>query len=270
MSNGTLIDEKTATWLKEIPPQLIRITVYGSSPEVYERVTGRADGFYRVDKALTLLADAGITTDISLTVCRYNFDDFEALLDYAQSKPHALTNLDCDMFQPDEKTGRKLDDFALSTEEQESLFEILFRRQGYTYRPTCADDLRLSRMNSENFSQRCAKMPCVAGKCSFAISADGIMQPCTQYSLSEASVSKLGFKNAWVTVRDAVKNYKRSDECLSCEYFGQCNFCASRYALTSGGKNGLPGHVPCNKYARVLPEVIRRKYIGGTTNEKKL
>ena len=36
-SNGTLIDEQTVAWLKEVPPQRINITLYGASDVTYER-----------------------------------------------------------------------------------------------------------------------------------------------------------------------------------------------------------------------------------------
>ncbi|MGI6498413.1 MAG: radical SAM protein [Oscillospiraceae bacterium] len=126
LSNGTLLDEEMVSFLRSSPPRFIRISVYGSCPEVYERVTGCGRAFHTVDRALNLLHEAGIVTDISVTVSRYNYEDFENLLSYVQSKPHANLSIDCDMQEPRSETGRKLATFALGIEEQERSLASLF------------------------------------------------------------------------------------------------------------------------------------------------
>ena len=69
-SNGTMIDEKAAEWLKETPPTRINITLYGASDETYGRLCGNPRGFTQVTKAVRLLKEAGITIPLSyLNVC---------------------------------------------------------------------------------------------------------------------------------------------------------------------------------------------------------
>ncbi len=45
-TNATLIDERIVRLFEELPPQLVEVTLYGASEEVYERVTG-VRGSYR-------------------------------------------------------------------------------------------------------------------------------------------------------------------------------------------------------------------------------
>ena len=62
-SNATLLDEARVARLAEHPPTRINITLYGAGNETYEALCGRSGMFDRVDRAITLLRQAGILFD---------------------------------------------------------------------------------------------------------------------------------------------------------------------------------------------------------------
>ena len=263
LSNGTLIDESMAVFLGSMPPHCIRISIYGSGPEGYERVTGSAEAFYKVDRAFDLLHEAGVVTDIAITVCRYNLEDFDNILRYANGKPHARLQVECDMIEPRSETGKKLADFALNLREQERVWHIYKEADGKPFLPLCDKDFDVSTMDSakpsgENASAR-TKLPCAAGHCIFYVSYSGVMRPCVEFELVQRNLLNTEFGEAWMAINEAAKAYVRSEECQGCKFLGKCSFCAAIYSKLTGGKNGLPGSLPCDKRYRILRYAIAQK-----------
>lgn len=263
LTNGTLIDEDMVAWLRSMPPISISITLYGSSPETYEEVTGSASAFYHVENALDLLHKAGIYTKISITVSRYSFHEFERTLCYAKQRPHASIGVNCDMQTPRSETGRKLEEFALSFDEQQFVWETYFRYEGKVFSPLCADDFDIhiphSNTNTTMRTDEQIRLPCAAGFCTFFISYGGVMMPCILFELAKADVLEIGFRSAWAIMNKASNAFERSNECQQCHYFEKCLFCAAIYSQHSGGENGLSGKEPCDKKSRIIVHAILRK-----------
>ena len=67
-SNGTLIDEQTVAWLREVPPQRINITLYGASDVTYGRLCRNPKGFTQVSRAIRLLKEARINVRLNCSV----------------------------------------------------------------------------------------------------------------------------------------------------------------------------------------------------------
>jgi radical SAM protein with 4Fe4S-binding SPASM domain len=213
--------------------------------------------FEKVDRAIELLKAAGIRTDLQLTISRYNLEDFAALRAYATGKRCGTVNLDCDLFEPAEDTGRSLKTFALTEAEQTAVYLSASQAAGNPLRPSCDDDFAaLARENSELRGTVPPGMPCAAGLRAFTVTYFGQMLPCACFPLATADLLQMDFEAAWSRIHAAAAEYTRSEECRSCVYFGKCKFCAARYYLASGGTAGHPGCVPCDKKLRALPRVM--------------
>lgn len=57
LTNGSLIDEEMVSFLKDLPPKNIAITLYGTNEKEYADFTGMNDGFKKVMRALSLLRE---------------------------------------------------------------------------------------------------------------------------------------------------------------------------------------------------------------------
>lgn len=77
-SNGTLLDEARVARLAEHPPTRINITLYGAGNETYEALCGRSGMFDRVDRAITLLRQAGILVKLNCSLTPHNACDLSA------------------------------------------------------------------------------------------------------------------------------------------------------------------------------------------------
>lgn len=98
-SNGTLLDEARVARLAEHPPTRINITLYGAGNETYEALCGRSGMFDRVDRAITLLRQAGILVKLNCSLTPHNACDLERIVSYAAERDLIL-EVNTYMFPP--------------------------------------------------------------------------------------------------------------------------------------------------------------------------
>jgi radical SAM protein with 4Fe4S-binding SPASM domain len=93
-SNGTTITPEIADRLAKMPPMELQITVYGSSPEVYERVTGSAAGYAKAMRGIELLKERGIRISLRTILIKETADDMVNIVNLILSHgvPFSYTN----------------------------------------------------------------------------------------------------------------------------------------------------------------------------------
>lgn len=107
-SNGTLLDEARVARLAEHPPTRINITLYGAGNETYEALCGRSGMFDRVDRAITLLRQAGILVKLNCSLTPHNAGDLEGIVSYAAERDLIL-EVNTYMFPPLRRHGHGRD-----------------------------------------------------------------------------------------------------------------------------------------------------------------
>ena len=85
-TNATLIDEEVISWLKEVPPTRVNVTLYGASDATYERLCGNAKGFTQAVRGIRLLKDAGIVVKINCSITPHNVNDVEGIFAFAKQE----------------------------------------------------------------------------------------------------------------------------------------------------------------------------------------
>lgn len=257
LTNGVLIDQEMIDFLTSMPPILLQISVYGSNPEVYERVTGEANAFCKVDRVLRTLNNSSLLPQIALTISKYNLSDFENLWKYANSVCKTRVVVSCDLISPTTDSGNVYEDYALSYEEQLWVRSQMLLWEGRRPAKLCEEDFLEKPVDPSE--RQYVYLPCAAGLSTFHIGYDGAMLPCCEFPLAKASVCESGFEAAWKHINAAAKAYRRSKECQECSFLGRCTFCAARYARSSGSSDGSTGAIPCNKTLRMLIPTLYKK-----------
>jgi len=115
-TNATILRAEHIDLFKKYPPRDIEVTIYGSSKEVYERVTRRPGSFAAFDHGLGLLLDAGIRVRLKAMALRSNLDDLKAIAafgrsrtkDYYRFDPQLHLRFDSDPVRNDEIRGERL------------------------------------------------------------------------------------------------------------------------------------------------------------------
>lgn len=245
-SNGTMIDEETAAWLRETPPVRMNITLYGASDETYARLCGCADGFTRTTHAIRLLRDAGINVKINCSLTPYNKDDLHGIFEFGRQEGLQVQATSY-MFPPIRREENGIGENSGRFTAAEAAYyaaRILCERAG--------EDAFLEMMRN-NVQAPIPSQPdddcggegdgirCRAGKCSFWVTWDGKMLPCGMLPSSMGQdVFRIGFSEAWETVKARSAEIRLPSACAGCEAKDQCKACAAMVYTESGDFRKVP------------------------------
>lgn len=219
-TNGFVLSEQNFELLKCIPPRGVNISLYGASEEAYEHVTGfRA--FERVMNNVRRLRDAGINVSISITPSTYMLDDVVNIIQLCMQE-RLKYNISYSLIDARLGTGRSIEDYGLTAEEEVSLREAVRRctgqkiyNQGQTFSPP-------NRCGSETI---CRGIECNAGRGSFVVTWDGVMHPCFRITDIGASLKENSFVDAWRKISTASNDIIVPYECELCSAKKSCNPC---------------------------------------------
>lgn len=201
------------------PPAGFRITLYGASEEGYERCTGRR-AFARVVENITKLRDAGFLTVIAITLSRYNVDEFVDMVRIARDLKLRV-NYVMELSEPNEDTGRHMDDFNLTQDEIIAKTKELYAAENRTiFENEPIRELPAILPDDPN----CKGMRCGSGTTSFVIHWDGRMSPCFDYR-NDIRVQDVGFRAAWEETKRLARAYPQPVECDTCKLLPICHDC---------------------------------------------
>ena len=228
LSNGILMDKKHVEFFKEYPPKSIQITVYGSSEDAYEKVSGRRV-FKIVYRNILSLKEAGLPVKLSITPNEFMRDDVQSLLIFLQGLEIPY-NINANLIPPRENTGKSIHDLSI-----DEYVEIFRRRSEMNHKVLETVDLaELPDPGHEGSASY--GFICGAGRSSFGIKYDGHMCPCLSMGEISVDTETLGFEEAWNTVNGIANSYPRPVECGECIYKSRCLPCIAMHknALRKG------------------------------------
>lgn len=221
LTNGILIDDERISFFKNTPPRSIMITVYGSSDDAYEKVTGHRV-FHTVYHNIVRLNEEKLPIYLSVTPNAFMKDDIFPLIEllHRMDIPYQINS---NLIQPRENTGRIAQD--LSIDEYVEIFKYKNKLDRRTTTPVDPVELpEESRIASNRYGIRCG-----AGRSSFTIKYDGTMSPCA--SLDEVTTQPLavGFLDAWKELNSEASIYPVPAECGDCVYLNRCHHCVAMH-----------------------------------------
>lgn len=248
-TNGVMLNRELIDWFVQRPPRRVQISVYGSCPEAYERVTGSGSAFQLVDRALEDLRRSGIAFTIAITASTQMTEDFEALYRYCLGKNPAFIGLSTLPLQVRSETGRSYESFAPTLDEQVRLYRTRMRVDG-------VDSIMLRTRSSASAGERAsAGVPCAAGMSQFAMKWNGEMIPCSGFEFVTGRPLDEGFSEAWKDIHESALQYRLPVECVHCDLYEACTHCPAVHWQVGG-----EGHVNpfvCEEGRRMLAEGIR-------------
>jgi len=221
LSNGILMNAERIAFFKQHPPRLIQITLYGSSEDAYEAVTGKRI-FGTVFTNLMALKEADLPVKIAITPNRFMMNDMRPLLSLVESTGIPYT-INSELFPPREETGRQKEDF--SDQQYVDIFRIQNEFNGRELTPI--DPIEMP--DEGQCREKACGVKCGAGRSGFSIKYDGTMTACTNLDEAKAYPLETGFAEAWKTINTAANSYPRPTECDDCEYESVCLSCAAMH-----------------------------------------
>ena len=231
MSNGLLIDEKRIQFFKKYPPKVIQVTLYGSSDDAYEKVTGHRV-FNQIYHNLEMLRESHLKIYMTLTPSAFMKDDIRPLQEAAESLelPYGIN---ANLVTPRDNTGRQVED--LSVDEYMEIYRAWKEIRKEKLAPVDPAEIPSENTSGESIYG----LQCGAGSSSFVIQYNGKMAPCPSMWQITTEPLKDGFMNAWHQLNEKVSQYPMPVECTGCVYRNCCITCPAIHASANN-----PGH--CN------------------------
>ncbi len=240
-TNGTLIDEDTLQWLKDMAPYRINLTLYGGSRETYGRICGNPGGYDKAMFALRSLKELGIATVINASMIPENACDLESIMSVGREL-QLNTRVSTYMFPPVRRAAEDSDS-RFTPEESADMFmrKVIFatdmkQRLDYFRSQVCP----ISPDEEGTWGDRQDEhMKCRAGRCSFWISWDGTMCACGLMPFPKTFCAFDGdIIEHWKELTEAVRTYPVLSACAGCEMRTVCKPCAATVYTESGKTDG--------------------------------
>ena len=244
LTNGQLLTEEMIDFFKLYPPSVVQISLYGSSPEAYIRVTGK-DAFQDVLNAVDRLKKAKIPCRVTMTPHRFMQEDAAQMLDLLH-RLGVKYDIAFGTLAARPETEREIEDYIVDNEIYREIkrIEAQYRKRVSNSKGTVETINPFTfRIKGEELFEG---LPCYAGSAHFHINWKGEMTPCIPFYTISKSVLNGCLWEAWEWVRNIVKSYHLPDECNSCMYVGECSACPAE--RTQGRFNGPVNRFVCKRH----------------------
>ena len=215
LSNGYLIDEGVIEKFNEYgAPFSVKMTLYGTSNETYQRVCHCSDGFTRVSRAVELLQKANIPLKMTATIVKENADDLQSIYQFARERhipmKHTISVLKSARGATNTaETSR----FAIYDFDDELSLDVLEKNK----HPECPSPFAW----------------CASYGSSFWMTWNGHLQLCS--FMSHPFVSYSGDLPAdWTRMNEMLANLRSPKECQDCTWKTFCQRCPGILAAESG------------------------------------
>lgn len=220
-TNATLLNDDYIDFFKKNPPNLIKVSLYGVSEDGYENVTGHRL-FYVVKENILKLKAAGLNVQISVTVSRQLYKETTEIVRFALEN-HIPYIIDMAMFDAEQETGRSRNDYDLTAEEIAAKYLEIMELE--KKKPIINQDVpEIPQRVSDGTVAKALR--CSAGRSSFSIKWNGIMQPCIMELPDCPNAVDIGFKAAWEEVTKISNEFIIPVECITCKMQKVCSQCA--------------------------------------------
>lgn len=240
-TNGTLINEQTLSWLKDMAPYRINLTLYGGSRETYGRICGNPDGYDKAMFALRSLKELGVATVINASMIPENACDLEKIMTVGRELK-LNTRVSTYMFPPVRRDAEESDS-RFTPEESADMFmrKVCFalkpeHRVEYFRNQICPAEP----IEGDNWGDHKEEyMRCRAGRSSFWVSWDGTMCACGLTPFPRTFYAFDGkILEHWIELTEAVRTETVMGACAGCELRTVCRPCVATVYAESGKTEG--------------------------------
>ena len=217
LTNGTLIDEKTAKKLSEYGPSYVQVSLEGGK-KINDYVRGK--GVYeKVGKAVKLLKKYNIYTSLSFTATRLNYRELPKVVKYAEKI--GIDTVWSDRFIP---LGTEYDEqFILSKDETQEYLKILqkerIKLKSKKSKTTVAIYRALQFQNTNDFPYKCT-----AGDSLLTVMENGDLVPCRRMPIVVGNLLKEKMIDIYESssILKTLQKQEIPEECKPCEHAKTC------------------------------------------------
>jgi radical SAM protein with 4Fe4S-binding SPASM domain len=227
-TNAYLIGERWADFLAEWPPAGLSISLYGMTPESYERLTGIPRSYERVMRAIELLLERKIQFDLKCPAMTITADELPAMQAFAKARGIRFRT-DYSMI-PQEKGDTAPLALQLGPEAVMAL-ERRIDPDLKAFRSYAT--LRVDGSTTESVYK------CGAGRTSLHINVHGGVSTCSTSRKVIGNLFEQPFDEVWATLGGKVAmKYPVGHPCATCQFSRICAGCPATVEQLTGLPNG--------------------------------
>ncbi len=249
-TNGLLLTEETIAFLKKNPPLEVQMTLYGTSDDAYEKVTG-ARAFHRAEQAIRRMKESGLSFAVAVTPNAYAPEETAKIVAYLKEMQVSY-RVNAALFTPySDEEATSLSDKETSLEAKIQYLRTLAKEPG--------KEIPLEQLPpvGGGRTEPVAGLRCSGGDVSCFLTWDGCMQVCNAFYNQRIPVKRPeDFATAWETIRQQHNTYPMPVECEGCAYRKACLSCA---VLRSGKVgNGHCDPAICEMTRRLVAAGVKK------------
>ena len=222
-TNGTRVDDDVVQLFRNYPPLEVEITLYGSTPEMSQAVTGSDTGYARCQEGIQRLLDHGVRVKLKTVVLHQNHTGLPAMKAQAErlGVPFRFDPVIFPTLEGDQgPLACRLSPAAAVLAETESSTRS---SEPPRVPPPLAPDAR------ENL------FACGAGRTSFAVDSAGVMTPCLLMRGIKYDLVRGAFDEGWSQMEAVCRMKANADSpCHTCSNVAFCHRCPAIFERETG------------------------------------
>lgn len=229
ITNATLIDDDMADFLASRPPEAVCITLYGASPDTYERLCGNRAGYRKALQGIYKLLERHLKVSLQTTLTKDNIQDVVSIRNFALelNVPYTFNNY---LSPYGQCSTRCVQQNEVSEEERNAvLLEI-----NPLYKQQQQQQLKAAHEALDSISPQdlisCAGMRCGAGNNSFQVNWKGQMGLCTMLDECRIDIVNGALLDAWNSLVRCASIIPQIPECIQCPHTNCVRCIAAHYA----------------------------------------
>jgi radical SAM protein with 4Fe4S-binding SPASM domain len=283
-TNGTTMSERTVARLRERPPLMILVSLYGVSPETYAKVCGNGGAYKLALEGTSRLIEAGLPLKLRTTPIRDNRDDVMPLIDWANERGLPLETAGY-VFPRGTAGESQAREVRFEANEHVSFFQdvtahwaksrLAYAKEHPEETPMIPgtdgqteNEMLAAEWEShlENFQR--GAFSCAAGTISYYVTAEGRMCPCGMLSDIGFPLNGTNFSEVWRELNDWLEALPSGGECDDCSDSKQCSVCPARRYRETGSFTAKPDYICDITKAQIIAAIAAaRQRASGVTLE---
>jgi len=231
-TNGTIMTEEIADYLKEWPPFAIEITLYGRTRETYEALTMIPGSYDRCLRGIKLLKERGLPLKLKTVATSINKHEVMAMRRFAEDELGLEFKMD-GQINPRIDCSQSPLAVRLTPEELVALDMAAPKAVG-EYRKLAQRDLE----NAASGAQSDTLYFCGGGVGGFAINAYGELGICVISQQETFSLRAAALREIWEGSLAELRARKRTrlTKCTNCRIQSLCGMCPANGEMENGDR----------------------------------
>jgi radical SAM protein with 4Fe4S-binding SPASM domain len=227
-TNGILINERIADYLREFPPFAVEITLYGRTRDTYEKLTQLPGSYDRCMRGIRLLVERGLPLKLKTVATSINRHEVFSMKAFAEQELGVEFKFDS-MINPRIDCSSAPLAVRLSPEEAVAL-ELHWPDVATEHRRTLAREQESPPASSQTLYS------CGGGVRAFAIDPYGHMSICVLSHQDTYDIRAGSVREGWEQFLLKVRQRERRElsKCIGCRIRSVCSMCPANGELENG------------------------------------